>query len=290
MVVTGGNSGIGFATASELARRGADVILATRDPDRGRAAADRIRDEIGGTARSETLDLASFSSIRSFADRLLGHGGGPDVLINNAGVFIGSERFAADGFEWTMQVNHLGPFLLTCLLASHPGTKPERIITVASEMQKRTRRDPGFERLTMPGRYRATETYARSKLANVLFTRELAARLAGTGAAAFAAHPGMVATRIAQDGDSRLGALVWKVAARRMRTPEEGAATPVYLATEPEIEHLSGGYFADRRLIDPGMAGSDDRAAARLWNLSAAATGCDAGHPTPADGGTVRPR
>lgn len=290
MVVTGGNSGIGFATAAELARRGAIVILTARDPVRGRAAADQIARSVGRTVESETLDLASFASIRSFADRLLKRGRGPDVLINNAGVYMGSQRTTVDGFEWTLQVNHLGPFLLTCLLVSRPATRPDRIVTVASEMQRRTRRDPGFERLKMPGRYRGTEAYTRSKLANVLFTRELAARLDGTGSTAFAVHPGMVATRIAQDGDSLLGALAWKAGARLMRTPDEGATTPVYLATEPGIERLSGGYFSDLRPIDPGKAGNDDRAAARLWSRSATATRCDIRSPLPSDGGTVRPR
>jgi NAD(P)-dependent dehydrogenase (short-subunit alcohol dehydrogenase family) len=287
VIVTGGNSGIGLATATELARRGADVILGARDPVLGSLAAEQISGETGRAVVPMTVDLASFASVRSFVDHLAAHHGRPDVLINNAGVYVSSRRSTRDGYEWTMGVNHLGPYLLTCLLASHASTRPRRIVTVSSEMHRSAKRDPGFTTLEAPGRYRGTESYARSKLANILFTRELARRLDGTGSVVFAAHPGMVATRIAQDGDSRLGALAWKVGSRWMRTPEEGAVTSVYLATEPGIERFTGGYFADEDPVRPSSAGRNDEAAARLWSLSAAYTGCDimsAGHP---DDGTV---
>jgi retinol dehydrogenase-12 len=151
---------------------------------------------------------------------------------------------------------------------------PNRIINVASEMHRNTKHDLGFVELEPSGRYRGTQAYARSKLANILFTQELARRLNGTGSSTFAVHPGVVATRIAQDGDSRLGSLLWKVGSRWMRTPEEGAATSVYLATETGIERHSGGYFSDERLVEPSAAGFDQDAAVRLWDLSAADTGC----------------
>jgi len=275
VVITGGNSGIGFATASELARRGADVVLTSRDPTLGRAAADRIGDETGGRVVPMTLDLASFASVRSFARRFGADRGRAAVLINNAGVYVSSRRTTPDGHEWTMGVNHLGPFLLTCLLASNPATRPDRIVTVASAVHGTAKRDPGFRELGITGHYRGTEAYARSKLANVLFIRELARRLDGTGSVAFAAHPGVVATRIAQDGDSRIGALAWKLGSRWMHSPHEGAATSVFLATEPEIESLTGGYFADQRQVEPSAEGRNDEAAVRLWDESVAATGCD---------------
>jgi NAD(P)-dependent dehydrogenase (short-subunit alcohol dehydrogenase family) len=287
VVITGANSGIGFATATALARRGASVVVTARDPNRGRAAAERIENETGRTVVPLILDLASFDSVRSFVGRLTQDHGRPDVLINNAGVYLGSERRTTDGHEWTMGVNHLGPFLLTCLLSSNPATRPHRVVTVASEMHRSTRRDPGFGELEMPGRYRGTQAYARSKLANILFTRELARRLDDTGDAAFAVHPGMVATRITRDGDSRLGALAWKLGSRWMRTPAEGAATSVYLATEPHVDSLNGGYFADRHPIDPGPAAQNDEAAARLWAASADATGCSFGSRDPSSGSTV---
>ncbi|MFV9673107.1 MAG: SDR family oxidoreductase [Acidimicrobiia bacterium] len=274
VVVTGGNSGIGLATATELARRGADVVLTARDPMRGRAAAELIESETGRAATPMVLDLSSFASIHSFADELVAKRGRVDVLVNNAGVYMSSRRLTADGHEWTMGVNHLGPFLLTCLLASDPTTRPYRIINVASEMHRNTKHDAGFNQLDPGGRYRGTRVYSRSKLANVLFTRELAQRLDGTDSTTFAVHPGVVSTRIAQDGDSKLASVLWKGGSRWMRTPEEGAATSIYLATEPGIEQHSGGYFSDERLIEPSAAGRDPDAVARLWDLSAAETGC----------------
>jgi NAD(P)-dependent dehydrogenase (short-subunit alcohol dehydrogenase family) len=273
VVITGGNSGIGLATAAELSRRGADVVLTARDPVRGRAAADQIEAETHRTVTPMVLDLASFASIRSFADELATRGR-TDVLINNAGVYVSSRRITADGHEWTMGVNHLGPFLLTCLLISDPATLPHRIVNVASEMHRNTKIDPGFNELESGGRYRGAQAYARSKLANILFTRELARRLDDTGSSTFAVHPGVVATRIAQDGDSRLGSLLWKASSRWMRTPEEGAATSIYLATESGIERYSGDYFSDERVVEPSAAGLDHDAAARLWERSAADTGC----------------
>ena len=275
-MITGGNSGIGFATATELARRGANVVLTARNPERGGVAAGRIKNETGQIVTPMDLDLASFSSIRMFACDLASTYGRVDVLVNNAGGYVSPRRVTAEGYEWTIGVNHLGPFLLTCLLASDPETLPSRIVNVASEMHRSAKHDLGFDKLEPTGRYRGTEAYARSKLANILFTRELARRLEGTGSATFAAHPGVVATRIAQDGDSRLASLLWKTGSRWMRTPEEGAATSIYLATESGIERHSGGYFSDERLVEPSVPGLDDDAAARLWELSAADTGCDA--------------
>ena len=251
-MITGGNSGIGLATATALAQQGAAVVITARDLHRGREAASRIKADTGVPALPMVLDLASLDSVRSFTDALTARVGRVDVLVNNAGCYVTPRRETADGFEWTMGVNHLGPFLLTCRLVRDPATRPDRIINVASDMHRSARRDPGFTELEPRGRYRGTVV--------------------------FSVHPGLVATRIAQDGDSRIGSVIWKAAASRMKTPELGAATVVYAAATPDIEHHTGAYLADEQLAEPASAALDIIAAARLWNRSVAATGCDADH------------
>jgi NAD(P)-dependent dehydrogenase (short-subunit alcohol dehydrogenase family) len=277
-VITGGNSGIGLATATALAQRGAAVVITARDLNRGRAAASRVKADTGVSAIPMVLDLAALDSVRSFADTLTARHGKVDVLVNNAGCYVTPRRETVDGFEWTMGVNHLGPFLLTCRLARDTATRPARIINVASDMHRSARRDVRFTSLEAPGRYRGTEAYARSKLANILFTKELARRLDGTGTVAFSVHPGTVATRIAQDGDSRVGSVIWKAAASWMKTPEQGAATVVYAATAAGIGAHTGAYLADGQLSEPDRAALDMTASARLWNWSARATGCNIDH------------
>jgi NAD(P)-dependent dehydrogenase (short-subunit alcohol dehydrogenase family) len=277
-VITGGNSGIGLATATALAQRGAAVVITARDLNRGRAAASRVKADTGVSAIPMVLDLAALDSVRSFADTLTARHGKVDVLVNNAGCYVTPRRETVDGFEWTMGVNHLGPFLLTCRLARDTATRPARIINVASDMHRSARRDVRFTSLEAPGRYRGTEAYARSKLANILFTKELARRLDGTGTVAFSVHPGTVATRIAQDGDSRVGSVIWKAAASWMKTPEQGAATVVYAATAAGIGDHTGAYLADGQLSEPDRAALDMTASARLWNWSARATGCNIDH------------
>jgi len=277
-VITGGNSGIGLATATALAQRGAAVVITARDLSRGRAAASKIKADTGVSAIPMVLDLASLASVRSFTDALTARLGRIDVLVNNAGCYVTPRRETVDGFEWTMGVNHLGPFLLTCRLARDPATRPDRIVNVASDVHRSARRDLGFTSLEPQGRYRGTEAYARSKLANIIFTRELARRLNGAGTVAFSVHPGLVATRIAQDGDSRAGSVIWKTLAPRMKTPEQGATTVVYAATAANIERHSGAYFADGQPADPDRTALDAAVATRLWNSSVAATGCTIDH------------
>lgn len=277
-VITGGNSGIGLATATDLARRGAVVVITARDLSRGRAAVSRIKADTGVSVAPMVLDLAALNSVRSFTDTLSARYGRIDILVNNAGCYVTPRRETVDGFEWTMAVNHLGPFLLTCRLARDTATRPDRIINVASDMHRSARRDVRFSSLEPRGRYRGTEAYARSKLANIMFTRELARRLEGTGTVAFSVHPGLVATRIAQDGDSRVASVIWKAAAPRMKTPKQGAETVVYAATAAGIEQSTGSYLADARIAEPDSAALDISASARLWNLSVNATGCNLDH------------
>lgn len=277
-LITGGNSGIGLATATTLAQRGAVVVITARDLNRGRAAASRVKADSGVSVVPMILDLAALDSVRSFTDTLTARFGKIDVLVNNAGCYVTPRRETVDGFEWTMGVNHLGPFLLTCRLARDPATRPRRIINVSSDMHRSARRDLKFTRLEPSGRYRGTEAYARSKLASIIFTRELARRLEGTGTVVVSVHPGTVATRIAQDGDSRIGALIWKVAAPAMKTPRQGAATVVYAATATDLERHNGAYLANEQRSEPDGAALDITAAAQLWNWSVTSTGCDIDH------------
>jgi NAD(P)-dependent dehydrogenase (short-subunit alcohol dehydrogenase family) len=274
VLITGGNSGIGKATAMALARRNARVIITSRDAAAGGRAAAGIARAAGATVEVMDLDLASFDSIRRFAASVEARRCDLAVLINNAGVFIGRRRATADGFEMTFGVNHLGHFLLTCLLINRlRSCAPARIINVSSGAHHRA--EQGVEELRVGRyRYRATDAYARSKLANVLFSRELARRLEGTGVTAFALHPGVVATRIAQDGDTRIAGYLWRVAKPFQLSPDEGAQTSVFVATEPGLDLHSGGYFSEARLAPVSEAAQDAAAARRLWVTSERVTGC----------------
>ena len=274
MLITGGNSGIGKATAMALARRNARVIITSRDAAEGARAAADIARTAGATVEVMDLDLASFDSIRRCAASVEARRHDLAVLINNAGVFIGRRRATADGFEMTLGVNHLGHFLLTGLLIDRlRACAPARIINVSSGAHHRAER--GVEELRVGrNRYRATDAYAQSKLANVLFSRELARRLEGTGVTAYALHPGVVATRIAQDGDTRIAGYLWKAAKPFQLSPDEGAQTSVFVATEPGLGLHSGGYFSEARLAPVSEAAQDAAAARRLWVTSERLTGC----------------
>jgi len=275
VLVTGANSGIGEATAAALLRRGAEVVVGARDPDRGTAAVDRLSTATGRHPGLLLIDLSSPRSIREAAGRFLAEHEDLAVLVNNAGVFLGRLRHNEEGWEMTMAVNHLGPFLLTNLLLPRMRTSaPARIVTVASVAHRRVNTLDPTRLAGWEGRYRGMAAYARSKLANVLFTVELARRLEGTGITAYAYHPGTVATRIAQDGDTRIAGYAWKLLSSRMRTPEQGAATGVFLATEPGIEAFSGGYFVDEAPRPPSRLARDPDLARRVWEESARLVGC----------------
>jgi NAD(P)-dependent dehydrogenase (short-subunit alcohol dehydrogenase family) len=276
VLITGGNSGIGKATATALARHGANVVITSRDEGAGERAAADIAEQAGTSVEVLPLDLASFASIRSCAAAVSARFEDLAVLIDNAGVFIGRRRLTAEGFEMTFGVNHLGHFLLTCLLFDRlQASAPSRIITVSSGAHHRAAAGLDMGDLNVDRRrYRAVRAYSDSKLANVLFTRELARRLDGTGVTAYVLHPGVVATRMAQDGDTRVAGYFWKLAKPFQISPTAGATTSVYLATEPEIESHSGDYFSESRPAPVSRAAGDDATARRLWELSEAMTGC----------------
>ena len=271
VVVTGGNSGIGLATAVALAGAGAEVTITARDAGRGAAAVEEIRRRSGsGSVDLAVFDLGSLTSVRAGAAAILERCGRIDVLVNNAGVVLTERRETPDGLEATFAVNHLGPFLLTELLRRRlVESAPSRIVNVASTAPKGARGGLDFDDLQSTRRYRGMQAYARSKLANIYFTTELARRLDGTGVTANCLHPGTVATGYARDGDAS-GFLAFgvKVIKPFILSPEQGARTSIYLASSPDVAGASGGYYVKCRLRAPSAAARDAAAAARLWDVS----------------------
>jgi len=273
IVVTGSNSGIGKATAITLASMGAHVVMTARNAAKGAAALAELRDRVAGTAGTAELvplDLASFSSVRALADDLLARHPRIDVLVNNAGVVSSRRSETIEGFELTFGVNHLGHFLLTTLLLDRlRRSAPSRIITVASGAHRAARRGLDFDDLQSTHRYGAMRAYAASKLANIHFARELARRLDGTGVTSNALHPGFVSSNFAREGDAgRLGEIATSLLRPFAISPERGARTSVHLASSPDVEGVTGGYFYKGRPARTSKAAADDAAAARLWAAS----------------------
>jgi len=278
ILITGANSGIGKAAATEIARRGAHVVLTARDRARGEAARDDIRRASGNEAVELLLgDFAVLDDVRRLAAEADQRLPRIDVLINNAGLMLTERGETNDGYETTFQVNHLAPFLLTSLLYPKlAASAPARVVTVASGAHKRGGA-LDFDDLQSKGSYVPFSVYGRSKLANILFTRELARRVAGSGVTANCMHPGVVATGFAADGDtSGVFPVLMRIARPFMLTPEKGAETIVHLACAPEVERVTGGYFVRKRRVQPNGNALDDVAARRLWDASVALTGAPA--------------
>jgi NAD(P)-dependent dehydrogenase (short-subunit alcohol dehydrogenase family) len=262
-IVTGANSGIGQIAASRLAERGAQVFFGCRDGAKGEAIVAPMR-AAGAKVEVLVLDLADLASVRQAAASFVARGLPLHGLINNAGL-AGTRALTRDGFELTFGVNHLGHFLLTRLLEGRLREgAPARVVNVSSQAHRQAS-GIDFAALREPARSRtALREYAVSKLANVLFTRELARRWAGSGVTAYALHPGVVATGIWR----RLpGPLRWLVT-RFMITPEEGARTTLFCATAPELGGVSGRYYNREREATPSRVAQDDALAARLWDES----------------------
>ncbi|MFW6252846.1 MAG: SDR family oxidoreductase [bacterium] len=260
VIVTGANSGIGKATAHALAVTGARVVLACRSLARGEAALEDIS-RATGSDRVELmhLGLSSLESARSFASAFLRRHDRLSCLINNAGVILRDRQLSADGYEMQFAVNHLGHFLLTReLLPVLQASAPSRVVTVSSGAHRIRRID--FDDINLDRRYTIFGAYARSKLANILFTRELARRTAGSGVTANCLHPGGVGTNIGVDRVTRAGSRIMQVLSAIMASPEKGAETSVYLATAPEVATVTGAYFVKQRPRTPARRALDDEA------------------------------
>ena len=270
-VVTGASSGIGKAASLVLAQFGAEIILVCRDKARGEAALAEVRAAAtAGAARLEIADLSSLQEVRDLGGRLASLDG-LDVLINNAGLVLGDRRITADGLEYTLALNHLAPFLLTNLLREKlAASAPARVITVSSAAHSAARLD--LADLQLAGHFNGWRAYSNSKLANILFTTELARRLTGTGVTANCLHPGTVNTGFGRDG-SRMLRFGLDLGRRFLRTPGQGADTVVYLASSPDVEGSTGGYYVRRKLRTPSRAAQDQATARRLWEISAELTG-----------------
>lgn len=263
-VVTGASAGIGRATAAGLARLGATVVLVVRSRERGQAALDLIAREAGSRALHLVLaDLSRQADVRRAAGEIASAFDAVHVLVNNAATFTARRRETDDGIERQWAVNHLAPFLLTnLLLPTLAAAGPARVVTVASNAHHSA--SLRWDDLEMRrGFYRGFRQYANTKLANILFTRELARRAAARGVTANALHPGVVATDLLLNGFPPL-----KLVRRFMRTPEQGAATAVYLASDPSVAEATGGYFIDSAPVSPAPDATNDESARRLWELS----------------------
>ena len=273
VLVTGGTGGIGQATAAGLAGLGARVGIVGRDAGRARAAAERIRTgATGGDVDVFIADVSSQREVQRLAGQVLAAYPRLDVLVNNVGGYWATRHATEDGLERTFAVNHLAPFLLTHLLLDRlRSSAPARVVTVSSGAQAMGRID--FDDLQGERSYSGQRAYNQSKLANVLFTYELARRLEGSGVTANVLHPGVVRTAFGQEDSRGWMRLMLPVVRPFMKTPERGAETSIYLASSPEVEGVSGRYFANSKPKTSSRASYDTAAARRLWEVSAALVG-----------------
>jgi retinol dehydrogenase 14 len=273
VLVTGGTGGIGQATAIGLAAMGARVGVTGRDISRTRAAAADIAAASGNPAVDPfPADMSSQAEVRRLAGEVLAAYPRLDVLVNNVGGFWATRRVTADELEHTFAVNHLAPFLLTGLLLDRlKASAPARIVTVSSGAHATGKMN--FDDLLGERRYSGQEAYSQSKLANVMFTYELARRVEGTGVTATVLHPGVVRTGFAAEDPSPMLKVFLPLIRLWLKTPEKGAATSIYLASSPEIAGVTGKYFAGGKPKTSSPSSYDTAAASRLWQISLDLTG-----------------
>jgi NAD(P)-dependent dehydrogenase (short-subunit alcohol dehydrogenase family) len=272
VVIIGGTSGIGEIAAEQLAQMGARIVLIARDKSRGEATLARLRERAPGLAHTvHYADLARIPEMKRVAAQIAESEPRIDVLINNAGAMFGSRQLTGDGLEYTFALNHMAYFVVTEGLRERlQASAPARIINTSSGAHRGARLD--FEDLQLVKDFSAMKAYSRTKLCNILFTRELARRLHGTGVTANCLHPGFVATRF---GDQSGGLISRFIGLAKLFaiSPEKGAETLVYLASSSDVAETTGAYFYKCRPITPSQAALDDRAAMLLWERSEALAG-----------------
>ncbi len=257
VLITGSTDGIGMYTALALAEMGMRVLLHGRDPARAKLVRDKIRDATGNDHVDFLIaDFAELEQVHALADAVRDRYGRLDVLVNNAGVYLKQRRVTADGIEATFQINHLAPFLLTHLLLDRlEASAPSRIVTVSSTTHQSARID--FDNLQGEKWYDGFNAYSVSKFGNIVFTCELASRLHGTRVTANALHPGAVNTKLLRAGFGSYGL-----------RPEQGAETPVYLASSPEVESVTGKYFVNKRAMSSSPLTYDPTVQKEFWRIS----------------------
>jgi NAD(P)-dependent dehydrogenase (short-subunit alcohol dehydrogenase family) len=276
IVITGATSGIGQVAAERLAEMGARLVLVARDETRGEAALTRLGERAPGLAHGiHYADLSRVAEMKRVAAEIAAAEPRIDVLINNAGALFNTRRLTEDGLERTFALNHLAYFVLTHGLRERlTASAPARVVNVASEAHRRAALD--FHDLQSRTAYGGFKVYGRSKLCNILFTRELARRLAGTAVTANCLHPGFVATRFGDESGGPFSYIV-RIAKFFAISPEKGADTIVYLASAPDVADVNGRYFYKRRPATPSTAAQDDASAGRLWAESARLAGIEGG-------------
>jgi NAD(P)-dependent dehydrogenase (short-subunit alcohol dehydrogenase family) len=275
VLVTGGTAGIGRATALGLATMGAHLAIVGRDRGRTEAAAGEIRAAAGGQVDALVADLSSQSQVRRLADEVLQRLARIDVLVNNAGGYWHTRQVTVDGLERTFAVNHLAPFLLTNLLLDRlKHSAPARVVTVSSHAHAEGRID--FDDLQGERSYSGARAYNQSKLANVLFTYELARKLQPNPVTANALHPGVVNTSFGAEDPAGVQRLLVPFMRPFMKTPTQGAATSIHLASAPDLQQVTGRYFVNSKPKRSSQRSYDQATAARLWQVSADLVGLTA--------------
>ena len=272
-LITGATSGIGKATAQGLVKAGASLTIVCRSQSKGEALMAELNVEAKEPVELLLADLTSLQDVRRAADQYLSSGKPLHLLINNAGVVNTRRQVTADGFEEMFAVNHLAHFLLTNLLLSRiEESAPSRIVNVASHAYTFVR-NMGFDDLNAEKKYATFKVYGRSKLANILFTRELSKRVGGKQLTVNCLHPGAVSTSLGTQNNGLLGKLLPLLLKPFFRTPEMGAETSLYLALSPALDDITGRYFSNCKEVKVKAWARDDSEAARLWDVSAELTG-----------------